>query len=142
MLYKWLLIILFFIASFNSFSQLVFHQETFRGGTTGAGFSTANGSGSGSFNVYVEPGSTIKKAWLFAQRFGEPYPISLSLNSISYTFDNSNTISEFPTFLSNCNKLGIHAIDITNDVNPSTLVYTTSIPQQYNDTVCYGYSAI
>jgi hypothetical protein len=55
-----------FLISITSFSQAPFYQDIFNGGVTAAGFSTGLGSGSGSFDIYIEPGSTIKKAFLIS----------------------------------------------------------------------------
>src|SRR5690606_19723966 len=93
MYYNWLLIIFCFFTSFNSFSQLIFHQETFRGGITGAGFSTALSSGNGSFDIYIEPGSTIKKAWLFAQRIGISDSVNIIINGTGYNFNSQNQVT-------------------------------------------------
>lgn len=130
MLYKWLLIIICFFTSFNSFSQLVFHQETFRGGTTGAGFSTALGSGSGSFNIYIEPGSTIKKAWLFAQRIGTSDPVSIIINGTGYNFNSQNQVTN--NYFAVSGMSAVHAIDVTNFINPTITTYNVTIPPQIN----------
>jgi len=124
------IIVLLSLLPYFGYAQQLFYQDIFYGGTTGAGFSTANGSGVGNFNIFIEPGSTIKKAWLFALRFGESYPVTISLNSINYSFNNSNLITEYPSFLTYCSKIGVHAINITNNINPSTIGYNITIPQQ------------
>lgn len=111
-------------------AQLLMFQETCNCGVTSAGFSTALGSGSGSFNIYIEPGATIKKAWLFAQRIGECEPVTILLNGEEYYFDSQSQIT------TNYNAVGgssgIHAIDVTNELSPITTVYNITIPAQIN----------
>ncbi|WP_258543371.1 hypothetical protein [Parvicella tangerina] len=111
-------------------AQLLMFQETCNCGVTSAGFSTALGSGSGSFNIYIEPGATIKKAWLFAQRIGECEPVTILLNGDEYYFDLQSQIT------TNYNAVGgssgIHAIDVTNKLSPITTVYNITIPAQLN----------
>jgi len=58
------IIVFLFITFFND-AQIVYYQETCQCGVTGAGFSTALGNGNGNFSIYIEPGSTVKKALLF-----------------------------------------------------------------------------
>jgi hypothetical protein len=59
-----LIIIVFFISS-STLGQTIFEQDIIKGGVTAAGFSTGQGSGSGSFNIHIEPGSDVKKAVKF-----------------------------------------------------------------------------
>lgn len=130
MYYNWLLIIFCFFTSFNSFSQLIFHQETFRGGITGAGFSTALSSGNGSFDIYIEPGSTIKKAWLFAQRIGISDSVNIIINGTGYNFNSQNQVTT--NYFAISGMSAVHAIDVTNHINPAVTTYNVTIPPQIN----------
>lgn len=127
------------------YAQNLFYQETFRGGTTGAGFSTALGTGSGTFNIYIEPGSTIKKAWLFGQRLGYPKPANIVINSSNYIFDSSLVVVSTPMSGSSfqCSPFAIDVIDVTNDINPLVTNYNITIPitNQNSPQPCWGYSA-
>lgn len=70
-------------ASFFSFGQIVFEQGIVQGGVTGAGFSTGMGFGSGEFNVYIEPNSTIKKVLLFTYSMQFPDSVEFIINNTS-----------------------------------------------------------
>ncbi len=122
------------------YSQLIFEQGVVQGGVTGAGFSTGQGSGSGTFEIFIEPGSTVKKAYLFTYRQRFPPPATFTVNSINYSFDTTN-------ILMNCNinnhpavnPVQLFYMDITQDINPSTTVYNVTIPGQFGLPLNAGY---
>ncbi|MCL4856978.1 MAG: hypothetical protein KJZ55_06875, partial [Flavobacteriales bacterium] len=145
MKFKLTTFIISILISCNFYSQVIFHQETFRGGTTGAGFSTGMGSGSGSFDIYIEPGSTIRKAWLMVQKQGFPPSIQIPINGINYVIDSSNSFIEYPRANGNttCHKLGLHILDITNNINPLITNYNVTIPPNIiGNSACWWYSAV
>ena len=117
------------------YSQKIYYQDIFYGGVTGAGFSTGiSYSGSGTFEIFIEPGSTIKKAFLFCNRFGSSPSTEIILNSISYRFDISNQIGKnynTPDFTP-IDSSAVHAIEITDNIIPSQLLYNITIPPQNN----------
>jgi gliding motility-associated-like protein len=129
---RFILILLIISANITN-AQLVFEQDIIRGGVTGAGFSTGQGSGSGNFDIYIEPGSTIKKAYLFT--YTQRYPVSVEfiLNGNSYVFDTLNPImyvdyNQPPTpFVT---PIRLFYKDITNEINPAILNYNITIPAQ------------
>lgn len=131
---KLLFILLFFLLKTTIFSQQIFYQDLCNCGVTGAGFSTSLGSGSGNFDIYIEPGSTIKKAYLFAQRFGEADSVSITINGIAYNFNKNNQIST-NYYLHSVGNSALHAIDFTNNINPTTTNYSITIPTQSNVTI-------
>lgn len=125
---------LFLSIYFNTFSQKLYYQDVFYGGVTGGGFSSGVGDGaSGQIIVNIDPASTIKKAYLFCNRYGDALPVNVTLNSNVYTFDLSSQVTNnFLTFLSindtiNC---ALHAIDMTNDIVPTQNTYNISFPNQ------------
>jgi gliding motility-associated-like protein len=125
----------FFIIIFNffyivSFSQLIYHQDVFYGGVTGGGFSTGLGSGSGNFDIYIEPGSTIKKAYLFTYRIGYAPDTTITLNNINYLFDTTDIIITFSCTSPYASPISICIKDITNDINPAITNYSVTIPFQ------------
>jgi gliding motility-associated-like protein len=87
---KYLIIIAFFISDL-SYSQLLFQHDIYQGGVTAVGFSTGQGTGSDSIYYYIEPGSTIKKAYLFSYKFkNEPFhPIYLNDQTFLYSLDDT-----------------------------------------------------
>lgn len=97
-----------FLSSVAAHGQILFHQDQFRGGVTAIGFSTGQGKGSGIVDYYIEPGSTIKKAYLFSYKaLDEPFhPIYINNQTINYTMDDTlirlehvNTFFATPTYI-------------------------------------------
>ncbi|MBK9591441.1 MAG: gliding motility-associated C-terminal domain-containing protein [Crocinitomicaceae bacterium] len=109
-----------------SLSQQIIYQDILRGGVTGAGFSSSPGYGGGQVDVYIEPGSTIKKAFLITQRLGHVESGLAVLNGITYTFDESNQIGSSYN-LTQTGASAVHAIDITSDIDPLQTVYSVYI---------------
>lgn len=125
------IILILTLLPFLGYSQQIFYQDIFYGGVTGGGFSTGVGDGgSGQIVVNIDPTSTIRKAYLLCTRYREAQPINVTLNSNSYNFNNTHQVgSDFD--LSECSSYSaIHAIDITNDINPLINTYNISIPNQ------------
>ena len=127
---KWFVFLVCFLATLLSNAQILFYQDLCNCGVTGAGFSTALGSGNGNFNVYIEPGSTIKKAWLFAQRIGISDSVGIIINGIDYNFNFQNQVTT--NYYAIGGNSAIHAIDVTNYINPSVTSYNVIIPPQIN----------
>lgn len=122
------ILFLFTILSFLcSFSQNVFYQDVFYGGVTGGGFSTGVGAGSGTINLHIEPGSTIRKAFLICQRFQNPSPTYITINSIPYLLDESSELTSY-MIVTHSQKSGVHVVDITSDIDPNQNTYFTTIP--------------
>ena len=127
----YLIAMLFILACSHLNAQVVFYEDEFIGGVTGGGYAPAyNTGGTGSFSVYIEPGSTIHKAYLMAGRQGNAAALTVSLNGNPFTFNNTNQVS--PTFqsVSYGGNSGTHAIDVTSSINPSTVNYTLAVPNQ------------
>lgn len=144
------LCLLFFYSTF-SFSQILFEQDIIYGGITGGGFSTGIGSGSGAFNIYVEPGSTIKKAYLM---WGAPVGPMNSNHDIDYdiffTINNNNyNTSDFnfkTTFQQThyCDKVNIYVRDFSTEVITGNNIFNVTIPNQgsLQSTICESYGCI
>lgn len=111
-------------------AQVLFYEDTLFGGVTGGGYSPHySAGGTGTFSIYIEPGSTIHKAYLFSGRHGTASPVTVTLNGIPYTFNNTNLVS--PTFSSIYGGTGgVHAIDITSNIIPADTNYTLVVPVQ------------
>src|SRR5690554_3935286 len=123
-----------------AFGQQVFYQDICNCGVTGAGFSTSTGFGSGSFDIYIEPGSIVNKAFLFIQRFGNAKETNIILNNKSYNFNYNNQVSANFTLPFTDSLSAVHAIDITNDIQSSQNTYDVTIPAQFENSfgVSYG----
>jgi gliding motility-associated-like protein len=137
-----ILFFLFYVSILNA--QIVYYQETCKCGVTGAGFSTGLGSGSGTFSIHIEPGSTIKKAFLFGVKYGDfnqnILPADIILNSDTITFNETySTGLSFNAFGANwlAKNINIHSIDVSNIIDPTINNYSIKIPTQLgNCTVC------
>ncbi|HET6243136.1 MAG TPA: hypothetical protein VFF35_01295, partial [Bacteroidia bacterium] len=125
---KRILTILFFLASNSLFCQIIFEQGIVRGGITAGGFSTGMGTGSGNFDIYIEPGSTIKKAYLFFYSVGFPGNVNLLINNIAYNttiFDHKIVVDH----VHDCaTPISLFVRDITADINPNVTNYSVTIP--------------
>jgi gliding motility-associated-like protein len=117
----------------NVTSQTVFHQDIFHGGVTGGGFSTCQGAGSGNIDIYIEAGSTIKKAFLFAYKIGA----SNKYDGIKFNGQNIE-LNQQTKITNNINNFlaisapfySIHRVDVTNFVYGTQLSYPVEIPSQ------------
>jgi gliding motility-associated-like protein len=112
------LLYLFVFINFQLFGQVLFYSDIFHGGVTAGGFSGGlNGIGSGTVNLYIEPGSTIKKTFVFTFRTGKYTSEPININGINYFFDSSNVLTSFshpsPVFT----PIYINCIDITSILN-------------------------
>jgi gliding motility-associated-like protein len=139
---KYWLLFFFVFYCFYSSCQTIFYQDICKCGVTGAGFSSALGAGSGSFQVYIEPGSTIKKAYLFAVQFGDANDTVITINSTPFSLSDSTKISSFDelgTFYAK--NISIHAVEVTNTINPSVTNYNVTIPFQ-NSCIACSYNCI
>ncbi|PWH85176.1 T9SS type B sorting domain-containing protein [Brumimicrobium oceani] len=127
---------IFLLLFINSHSfitgQVVLYQDICKCGVTGGGFSAGGGAGTGVVDVFIEPGSTIKKAILIAFSVGENIVSDdITINGTKYSFNNNDAISSFyaSSFFS---KNTIYQKDITSDISPSTLIYNITVSQNLN----------
>lgn len=134
--------ILFYFLVFLSFfvnSQVVFDQGVVKGGVSAAGFSTGMSSGSGAFNVFIEPGSTIKKAYIFTYRIGFPPPATFIFNGSPFVFDTTKMIMSVTHTNPFATPINLYYLDVTSDVNPNTINNTITIPDQFGLPINWGY---
>lgn len=119
--------------------QALVYQDICNCGVTGSGFSSGTGFGSGNFEVYIEPGSTIRKAYIFSYRVGYPPPATFVLNGISYTYDTTEYFSEFMHASQWVSPIRVYYKDVTQEISPLVTNYTISIPIQYDLPPNWGY---
>ncbi|MFA5574681.1 MAG: hypothetical protein WC994_06450, partial [Brumimicrobium sp.] len=113
-------------------AQQLFHQDVFYGGVTGDAFNPWTSPAPGQFNIYIEPGSTVRKALLFVSSYYNPKdegilyfdgtPIKVSMNKVinePYYYQSGNDIREIQTLL----------LDVSDLVNPTQNTYSISIVQ-------------
>ncbi len=123
----------------NSHSQFIFEQDIIKGGVSVAGFSTGVGFGNGSFDVHIEPGSTIKKAYLFTYRLRFPPPATFLINGSNIVFDTANCIMDVSYSHADASPVKMYFKDVTNDLDPSDLNYSVTIPAQTGLPINSGY---
>jgi gliding motility-associated-like protein len=121
-----------------SVAQQIYYQDIIKGGVTGSGFA-GNGFGTlgtGQFEIYIEPGSTIKRAFLIRNKFESNPEINqfgnVNLNGVTYRFDASNQVT--PEYLISWESGGLYkkygavnVIDITSDIDPTILLYDVTL---------------
>ncbi|MBC8047883.1 MAG: gliding motility-associated C-terminal domain-containing protein [Fimbriimonadaceae bacterium] len=124
--------IIFTLYSFTVAAQTLFYEDEFKGGATASGgspgaYATYTPS---DFEIFIPAGSTIRKAYLFAGRHGDAPDTEVDLNGIVYTFEEINQVSEDFTTPYGGNA-GVHAIDITADMDPLVSDYTLEVVDSY-----------
>jgi gliding motility-associated-like protein len=128
------IVFLFFFLNFSisGISQTNFYSDICKCGVTGAGFSTSLGSGEGQIKIHIEPGSLIKKAFLFGHRYGLSSDTLINFNNNLLLFDDQSRISEINfssgTFLAK--EQAEFAIDVTEYVSVNQTDYPIEVPHQ------------
>ena len=123
---KKLIFILSLLLSHVAISQRLFHQDVFHGGVTVGGLNSSGGIVEDSFNLFIEPGSTIRKAYLFTLWAGSKsdFSISIEINSQEFRLYQedliSSAISEHPSF---GKEISYYCLDVTDYIDPSVLEY-------------------
>jgi len=136
------LVIVFQVQHKSLAAQKLYYQDTFYGGITGAGFSTGEGSGSGTFQIFIEPGSTIKKAFLFTYRIGYALPVNITLNGNPFIPDTVNNILSVMHSATFCNPVTLNISDITDVIDSSITNYNVDIPAQFGLPLCWSYCTV
>lgn len=117
--------------SLSAFSQLLYFSDSYNGGYTGGGYAPQYASGgTGYFDIYIEPGATIRKALFISGTHGTPADLVVTLNGINYTLNSSNIASAIFDDPFYGGPSAIHAIDVTSDILPSVTAYTIIVPPQ------------
>lgn len=110
--------------------QVIFYTDNFPGGVTGASWAPAHDQGGvGFMNVNIQPGSTIRKAYLMAGRLGAANNLTVQLNGNNITFDNTNQATPIFQSIYGGNS-AVHVADITALINPAITNYTLNLPAQ------------
>ncbi len=111
--------------------QILFQQDVFRGGVTGGGFSTGMGVGSGIVQLYIEPGSEIRRAYIIAFSSGENATGSILINNIEYQFNAINNLSNVSHTSIFSSPIGTYIVDFTDDLlSAQTSTFFIEVPFQ------------
>jgi len=135
---------LVFISWSKAVAQQKIYEDSFNGGVTTGGYSPDYQSGGeGTFKIKIAAGSTIRKAFLMAGRFGEAKPVTVKLNGKDYLFDANNKATKEYVSHTYGGPSCVHVIEVTKDLDPTVSDYTLEVPQQggplnrYNDFYLY-----
>ncbi|PHR46414.1 MAG: hypothetical protein COA32_11210 [Fluviicola sp.] len=127
---RYIILFLIISCSFQSSAQKLFHQDIFYGGVTAAGFSTGIGAWwpEDTITVQIEPGSTIRNAWMFVYSMGYPDELSIVLDGELVEIDTSiHLLSTFTNTNPQSNPVRIYAVDIKSIVEPTKTDYPIEI---------------
>jgi gliding motility-associated-like protein len=138
--------LLFICCVYFSFSlkvsgQICVYQEIFKGGVTGDSFNPWSSNLSGQFDVYIEPGSTIKDAYLFVNVLGDPIDDIVIFNGVNIALNQENTLNNsYLYFNSSIVNWTIKTlmIDVKTIINPNNNSYTIVPPQNQPATLNPG----
>ena len=132
-------------ASFFSFGQIVFEQGIVQGGVSGAGFSTGMGFGSGTTEIYIEPNSEIKKAYMFFYSLRNPSSVVYEINNQSVYTDSCVLFSEVNIYQPAWNQASPNRLfykDITSIIEPNSQFINVTIPYQVSSNLNEGFWAM
>lgn len=130
---KFNLIILLYLFHFSILGQVEFYQDVFHGGVTGNGFNPFVLEHTGQIDVHIEPGSVIRKAYIFVSLRKEiglihsPPDNYINFNGTtfplkwndSYGVEYSVTPAPIVTYIND-----LIVIDVTNYINPNSNSYS------------------
>ena len=130
------ILLYFFLSTFVN-AQTYFYDDVIFGGVTGNGYNSSLSNDIGNVSVYIEPGSTIKKAFLFSTIFQNPPPTTLYLNGNSiYLNPEEASPAEYSSAVGNdFYRIRTHITDVTSIINPTLTTYTVIPPQNQNQDV-------
>jgi len=123
----------------NSTAQIDFYQDVFYGGVTGDGYNPFTLETTGTFDVYMEPGSTIRKAFLFVSALTRD---SVEDNSLLFNgalvglsnvfaLDNEYFLDPSGPSIDSYKTI---AFDVTNLISSTMLSYSITPPANQNPT--------
>jgi len=136
-------LVFIFFNSVDAFGQQLYYQDVFRGGVTGGGYNpTWNSNQSGEIQLYIEPGSTIRKAFLFIGTYtNQVYPVlsnsQIEINGNNIALSHEITgINHFTLTLGGGgppHNLRQGVIDITQLMDPNESLLQVTPPSTYSN---------
>ncbi len=132
------LTIFFIVFSYNLNAQIDFYQDVFYGGVTGDGYNPFTLETTGSFDIYIEPGSTIREAYLFVSILTRDSVVDNSFffnGSLINLSDNLALENEFTVGLvgvTNRLKYKTIVFDVASMINPLLTSYSITPPLNQN----------
>ena len=140
-MFRWLLFFILWCSTpQNALSQVPYYQDLFYGGVTGDGYSSINLETTDTLNIFIEPGSSIKKGILFINTATNTSGILennlIMFNGIQIDLNINNALVDFYTDAAG-STLALHnvlAIDVTNLISPLDNTYTLKPPVNQDPT--------
>ncbi|MDD2983572.1 MAG: gliding motility-associated C-terminal domain-containing protein [Crocinitomicaceae bacterium] len=116
--------------------QTIIHQDILKGGVTGDGYNPGFSSASGEFSVFIEPGSTIRSAYLFSTAYNSPLPKNIVFNGANIELSRDNSLNNHFIMMPFGANIGWNLETIMTDVsqliNPTQNIYPFIPPYQYS----------
>ncbi|MDD2983824.1 MAG: gliding motility-associated C-terminal domain-containing protein [Crocinitomicaceae bacterium] len=123
--------------------QTIVHQDIFKGGVTGDGYNPGFSGASGNFNVFIEPGSTIRSAYLFSTAYNSPPPKKIIFNGFEIYLSTNNSINNIVMLnfsTANDDKTETIITDVKQYINSSQNTYSFTPPIQISPQIGGGYA--
>lgn len=126
------LIAIYFIHFYSS-GQIVYYQDIYRGGVSGDGYNPFNIEATGTLDIYIEPGSTIRSAYLFVTvvKYDTVIDNTILFDGNLLNLSWSDALNN--GYIMDPSGAGIYeyrtiAIDVSQYMNPSQTTYTLTSP--------------
>jgi gliding motility-associated-like protein len=125
-LYRLLVLVLLVFDTIPSKAQLPVWNDLFQGGLVTGSFSLGTETfGTGSFEMPIPAGATIRKAFFFSTQVGSnTSTVEAELNGVPYLFGPGNI---GPSYNSVYGRVYLHTIEVTDDLDPADTNYTVRI---------------
>jgi len=123
-----IILFIFFIIVKTGFSQINVYQDVFKGGVTGDAFAPWNLPFGGDFEIYIEPNSTIRKAYLFVTVYFSPDENILYINNNPVVLNAQDTFNNEYLYIdgTDIRRMKTLMIDVTHIINPTQNIYPVS----------------
>jgi gliding motility-associated-like protein len=138
--YRHIVFLCLILSLSTAYSQITYLQEIYNGGITGDGYNQWASNQPGQLDVYIEPGSTIKRAILFASVIGDPEDRIANFNGTPIVLSASNSINDYyivsyAGFNLRYRDIGV---EVTELINPTINTYNLVPPFQNSLFIEYG----
>ena len=110
--------------------QKVCYQDLFHGGVTGNAFNPWYWNVSGNIEISIEPGSSIRKAYLFISIYNNPNERTIYFNGVPLIVNESLSVGNEYFFIYNSNVWKVRTImyDVTSLIDPTQNTYSIVPP--------------
>lgn len=119
----------------TTFGQISFYQDIFYGGVTGNGYNQWFSEYPGNIDINIEPGSTIRKAFLFFSIYRNPTDKQILFNGNSIQLSSEQAVNDSVYLEVGGTNIYLKTavIDVTSFVSPSVNSYLITPPVVSND---------